>query len=84
MITVTVDKVSPSSDGLHLGTIVRYSEGGPVRFVQVLLPWSAFDRDARAAVLAQFDLMVEQWLDTEPDQPELPFTGGDWSSSVPS
>lgn len=75
MIQVEVDKASASPDGLRCGCVVRYGEGGPVRFVEVFLPYAVLDRETRAEIIVAFDKAVGFWLDHEPDQPELPFTG---------
>lgn len=65
-IQVEIDKTAPSPSGLVLGCVVRFGKGGPVRFVQVSLPWSTISEDSRRAAVAAFN----QRLDTTPeDQP---------------
>lgn len=54
--------------------MVRYGDGGPIRFVEVFLPYAVLDRDTRAEIIVAFDKAVGFWLDHEPEQPELPFT----------
>lgn len=70
-LQVTVDKVSPSPEGLRCGCVVRYGEGGPVRFVEVWLPYAVLDKATRAEMLVAFDKAVDAWLDAEPDQQSL-------------
>lgn len=65
-ITVTVDKIHPTPSGLRCGSVIRYGADGPVRFVEVFLPYAAFDKDTRAALLVAFDKAVDAWMDAEP------------------
>ena len=68
---VTVDSLAPSLEGLRLGTVVRYSEGGPVRFVDVLLPWALFDADVREMVLTAFNKIQARERDLGEEGPTL-------------
>jgi len=47
---ITVDQLVPTPSGLRLGTVVRYSEGGPVRFVDAELPWELITPEVLAAI----------------------------------
>ena len=71
MISVDVEKILPSPSGLVLGCIVRYGDGGPVRFVQATVPWAAFSKETRSEMLRAFDRLVDAWLDEEPDDAPL-------------
>jgi hypothetical protein len=64
---VTVDKLVPSPSGLRLGCVVRYGEGGPVRFVDAEIPWELWTYE----VLAQIYKRVDQVLDAEPAEDPL-------------
>lgn len=68
---VIVDSILPSSEGLRLGTVIHYQEGGPVRFVEVLIPWAMFDADVREMVLTAFNKIQSQARDLGDDQPTL-------------
>lgn len=65
-IKVEVDKISPSDHGLALGLVVRYGEGGPVRFVQAYVPIDLFDAECRAALLVQWNRLVSSHFAEEP------------------
>jgi hypothetical protein len=67
MIAVEVDSLTPSLSGIRLGMVVRYGEGGPVRFVEGLLPWSLLSRDVHVAMGKHFDSL----LDVEPQDDPL-------------
>lgn len=60
---VTVDKMIPSPSGMRLGCVVRYGEGGPVRFVDAELPWSLITAEVLAAIYDH----LNRTLDREPD-----------------
>lgn len=62
-IQVDVDKIVPLPSGLRFGLVVRYGDGGPVRFVQASCDWSMFTVDVQAAVVKAFNDM----LDAEPE-----------------
>lgn len=66
MISVEVDQISPTKDGLRLGCVVRYGEGGPVRFVEAFLPYDVIDKPARASLIEAFNAAQVEWLDSEP------------------
>jgi len=66
MIEVRVDTISPSVQGLSLGCVVTYSNDGPVRFAQAVIPWTAFGRDTRGEMLAAFNKIRDEILDSEP------------------
>jgi len=66
VISVEVDKISPSDHGLALGLIVRYGPSGPVRFVQAYVPVDLFDAECRLALLGLWDQMVRQHIEEEP------------------
>lgn len=65
-LRVEVDQIAPSDHGLALGLVVRYGDGGPVRFVQAYVPVDLFDRECRAALLDQWDKMVARHIEQEP------------------
>lgn len=37
MLKINLDKIGSTPNSLRLGVIIRYSENGPVRFVQVVI-----------------------------------------------
>jgi hypothetical protein len=66
MMTIEVDQISPSPSGLRVGCVVHYSKDGPVRFVGALIPWHAFGKDVRQEMLAVFNKIRDDFLDSEP------------------
>jgi hypothetical protein len=63
---VTVDKLLPTPSGLRMGCVVRYGEGGPVRFVDAELPWELITAEVLAAIYDH----LNKTLDAEPlDEP---------------
>ncbi len=66
MIEATVDKILPTPSGLRCGLRIEYSKNGPIRFVSMTIPWSAFGRDTRREILAAFNRLVDDIMDTEP------------------
>jgi hypothetical protein len=66
VISIEVDKILPSQDGLLLGCVVRYGEGGPVRFCQAYVPINLFDAECRLALLRLWDEMVSRHISEEP------------------
>lgn len=63
-ITCTQIDVSPLS--LRLGVTIEYFDDGPVRFGLIEVPWSLFDRDVKAAILARFNALATRYLEDEP------------------
>lgn len=59
---VVVDTLVPEPKALVCGSVVHYQEGGPVRFVQIEIPWDLFTWGVLAAIYEQ----VNQVMDTEP------------------
>lgn len=66
MIEVEVSQLVPSRSGLRFGFVVRYGEGGPVRFADATLPWSAIARGDRARIMHEFNRIVDDDLAAEP------------------
>lgn len=64
---VTVDKMIPSPSGIRLGCVVRYGEGGPVRFVDAEIPWSLITAEVLAACYDH----LNKTLDREPVEEPL-------------
>jgi hypothetical protein len=63
---VTIDKLVPTPTGLRLGSVIRYSDDGPVRFVDAELPYDLFTPEVLAAL---YDALNKA-LDREPaDEP---------------
>lgn len=63
---LTATHIGVSRDRLILEVAIRQYQDGPVKFAQVTVPWSLFDSKVRADLLAQFDKLLTQHLDTEP------------------
>lgn len=63
---VVVDSLVPTPTGLVCGSVVHFSEGGPVRFVQIEIPLSLFTWAVMDAIYKR----VGEALDEEPsDEP---------------
>lgn len=71
MLTISVDSISPSRSGLRLGGVLRYGEHGPVRFVEVVVPWPLFSKQVREDVSAQLARVAfEEWDRGNPREEE--------------
>lgn len=66
MLKVEIDAIHPTPSGLRFGLIIRYSDEGPVRFAEANLPWHAIAKGDRALILASFNRVVDEAMDTEP------------------
>jgi hypothetical protein len=64
---MNVDAVVPTPSGLRLGCVIRYGDGGPVRFLDATVDWSVFTLEVQQACVAAFDRM----LDAEPEDEPL-------------
>jgi len=64
---VTIDKLVPTPSGLRLGSVIRYGEGGPVRFVDAEVPWELFTWEVLQACYDR----VNKVLDAEQTQDPL-------------
>jgi hypothetical protein len=63
MMTVEVDQIAPTKDGLSFGLIIRYGDGGPVRFAQAYLPYRNIARWDRSLIVDGFNRLLEEVLD---------------------
>lgn len=63
---VVVDQIVPTSKAVFLSTVIRYADGGPVRFLQVELPWELFTTEVRTELLHAFNRLRDSYLDDEP------------------
>lgn len=66
MISVEIDKLLPSEHGVAVGCIIRYGDGGPVRFVQGYIPVDLFDAECRLALLKMWDEMLIREPEDDP------------------
>lgn len=66
MLKVEINQIVPTPSGLRFGLVVRYSEQGPVRFAEAVLPWRAIAKHDRVLILREFNRVVDEAMDTEP------------------
>lgn len=64
---VVVDSLVPTKDGLVCGSVIHYSEGGPVRFLQIEIPLALFTWAVMDAIYKR----VGEALDEEPSDDPL-------------
>lgn len=62
---VTVDTATTSPKGLVLGGKIEYSDDGPIRFVTIVVPWVSFTTETRADLLAGFNRMRLDALESD-------------------
>lgn len=55
MLTIEVDSIGISDNGIAIGCIVRYGENGPVRFVRAELPLGLLPPVTLGAILRMWD-----------------------------
>lgn len=68
MLTVEVEKLVVIKGDVSLGLIVRYGEGGPVRFVQARLPLGLMTPHTLGLIMAAWD----SEMDREPVGEDIP------------
>jgi hypothetical protein len=65
MLTVHVEKIVPTRDSLRLGLVVRYGEGGPVRFAQAVIEDDVLDWSTLSALAEYVVRQTNRHLDRE-------------------
>ena len=65
MITVEIDKIVPTSDRLSFGLVVRYGQGGAVRFAQAHIDDDVLDWKTLSALADWVVRQTNRHLDRE-------------------
>lgn len=65
MITVEIDRILPTESDLRFGLVIRYGEGGAVRFAQARLSDDSLDWETMQRLAAWIARQVNQHLDRE-------------------
>jgi len=69
----TADQISPSPSGLRCGVRLEYSQDGPVRFLELLLPWHLFSDHVRIGVMRAFDALIAAEFDRDAVAEQMSF-----------
>ena len=76
MMQVDLNKIAVTSDGLFLGLVIRYGEGGPVRFAQVRIEDDVLDWQALSDLTSYLNRQISRHLDRERDVADFPTLPG--------
>lgn len=65
MITVSIDQIVPTKDRISFGLVIRYGEGGAVRFAQAHLDDDVLDWKTLTALMEWMVRQTNRHLDRE-------------------
>lgn len=72
MLTVDLNQIAATSDGLFLGLVIRYGDNGPVRFAQVRIEDDVLDWQALSDLTTYLNRQIARHLDRERDVADFP------------
>ena len=76
MLTVEFSQAAADHHSLRVGVVIRYGDGGPVRFAQIVIDEDALDWGSLDALLTFASQATNRYLDRERElDPEEPLPG---------